>query len=111
MRDVNQPLTIELPAEAQSAGSLPEDIPFPEDAQNVANAFGLITFSSPSTIAVVVDFYETEMPQNGWTQVSTNEVPGMFMMEYSKDGRAASFMISTDEDTGLTSVLLTIQEE
>jgi hypothetical protein len=109
MSDVNEPFTIEVPAEALSSSSLPEDIPFPDDAQEVANAFGMITFNSPSTAAEVADFYKAAMPQNGWTEVS--ELSGLFMMEYSKDGRTASLMISSDEDTELTSVLLTIQEE
>lgn len=110
LSDVNEPFVIELPAEALASSSLPEDIPFPEDAQEIANAFGFITFNSPSTVAVVADFYRAEMPQNGWTEDSVSEVSGMFMMEYSKDGRAASLMISGDEETGLTSVMLTIQE-
>lgn len=111
MKDVNEPFTIELPEEALASSSLPEDIPFPDDAQDLANAFGMITFNSASSVAEVADFYRTAMPQNGWTEVSASEVSGMFMMEYSKDGRTASLMISSDEDTGLTSVMLTIQEE
>lgn len=110
VKDVNQPFTIELPEDALAAGSLPEDIPFPADAEDLANAFGMITFNSPSSVAEVADFYKTEMPRNGWTEVSASEVSGMFMMEYSKDDRTASIMISSDEDTGLTSAMLTIQE-
>lgn len=111
MTDVNQPFVIELPEEAASAGSMPEDIPIPEDAQEAANAFGMITFSSPSTPAEVAEFYEAQMPANGWTEVSVDELSGMYMMEYSKDGRTASLMISADEEAGMTSVLITIQEE
>lgn len=111
MTDVNQPFIIELPEEAVASGSLPDDIPVPEDAQEVANAFGMITFTSPSTPAEVSEFYKTAMPQNGWTEVSVDEMSGLIMMEYSKDGRTASLMINTDEDTGMTSVLITVQEE
>jgi len=111
MIDVNQPFIIELPEEAVAAGSLPEDLPVPDDAQEVSNAFGMITFSSPSTPAEVSEFYKTAMPQNGWTEVSVDELGDMFMMEYSKGARSASLIINPDEDTGLTSVLITIQEE
>jgi hypothetical protein len=111
MRDVNEPFVIELPEEALASSSLPEDIPFPDDAQEVANAFGMITFNSPSSAAEVADFYKAEMPLNGWTEVNVSDISGMFMMEYSKDGRTASLMISSDEDTGLTSVMITVQEE
>lgn len=110
MTDVNQPFVIELPEEAVASGSLPEDIPVPDNAQEVSNAFGMITFSSPSTTAEVADFYKTAMPENGWTEVSVDDLSGMFMMDYSKDGRTASLMITADEDTGLTSVLIQVQE-
>jgi hypothetical protein len=110
LSNVNEPFVIELPEEARASSSLPEDIPFPEDAQEIANAFGFISFSSPSTMDVVADFYKAEMPQNGWTESSVSEVSGMFMLEYSKEGRTASLMISSDDETELTSVMLTIQE-
>jgi hypothetical protein len=110
MSDVNQPFTIQIPEEATSAGALPEDIPFPDDAQEVGNMFGMITFNSPSTAQEVADYYKSEMPNNGWTETSSDELGDMFMMEYTKDARTASFMISTDSDTGQTSVMITIEE-
>lgn len=111
MTDVNEPIVIEVPEEALASSSLPEDIPVPEDAEEVTNAFGMITFNSPSTAAEVAEFYQTQMPQNGWTEVSVSELSGMFMLEYSKDGRTASLMIDTDEDTQMTSVFITVEEE
>jgi hypothetical protein len=111
MSDVNQPFVIELPEEAVSSSGVPDDLPIPDDAQDVANAFGMITFNSPSSPADVSAFYQDQMPQNGWTEASVDDMGGMFMLEYNKDGRTASLMISPDEDTGMTSVLITIQEE
>jgi hypothetical protein len=108
--DVNQPFTITVPEEALSGSTLPEDIPVPEDAQDTSSMFGMITFSSPSTPQEVADFYKAEMPKNGWTETSADDLGGMFMLEYSKDGRSASFMISTDQDKGMTSVLITVSE-
>jgi len=108
--DVNQPFTITVPEEALSAGAPPEDIPVPADAQETSSMFGMITFYSPSTPQEVADFYKAEMPNNGWTEVSFNDLGGTFMLEYSKDARSASFIISADEDKGLTSVLITVTE-
>lgn len=111
MTDVNQPFIIELPEEAVASSGVPEDLPVPDNAEEVANAFGMITFQTPSTPAEVSEFYTAQMPQNGWTEVSVDDLGGMFMMEYNKDGRTASLMITADEDTGMTSVLITIEEE
>jgi hypothetical protein len=36
---------------------------------------------------------------------------GMYMLEYTNDGRTASFMINADEEAGMTSVLITVEEE
>jgi hypothetical protein len=110
MTDVNQPFTIQIPEAALNAGNLPEDIPVPPDAEEVSNMFGMITFNSASTPQDISDFYKAEMPNNGWTQNSAEEMGGMFLLEYAKDARTASFMISTDSDTGKTSVVITVQE-
>jgi hypothetical protein len=111
MEDVNQPITIEVPEAATASGGLPEDIPTPEDAQDVTNMFGMINFNSPSTPQEVAEFYQAEMPGNGWTEASFEEMSGMYVLEYTKDGRTASFMINTDDESGMTSVLITVEEE
>jgi hypothetical protein len=109
MTDVNEPFVIEIPEEALASGALPEDIPVPEDAQELTSMFGMITFTSPTGIQEITEFYKTEMPGNGWSENSVNEVSGMYMLEYAKDSRTASFMISTG-DSGETSVVITVQD-
>ncbi|HSJ54507.1 MAG TPA: DUF6612 family protein [Anaerolineae bacterium] len=110
MRDVNQPFTIEIPEEALASGTLPEDLPIPEDAEELSNAFGMISYNTAQTPAEINDYYKAEMPANGWTEVSAEELSGMFMLEYSKDGRTANLTINTDDDSGNTSVLIIIEE-
>jgi len=107
--DVNVPFTIEAPAEALESGALPEDLPMPDDAADVNNMFGMIIFTSELGPEAVFTFYQEEMPNNGWTEVSAEASPGFWMMEYSKDGRSASFMI-TEEDSGSASVMITLAE-
>lgn len=109
MIDVNEPFVIEVPEEALASGAVPEDIPIPDDAEEVSHTLGLITFMSPSSPEEVADFYKAEMPQNGWTEVSADEFSGTHMLEYSKDNRKASVMINTDSDSGKTSVLITVE--
>ena len=111
MTDVNQPFTIQVPEAALASGAMPEDIPVPEDAEQVSNLFGMITFLSASTPRQVADHFETSMPGHGWTQVSGDEFGGTLVLEYAKGGRTAGLMISIDEATGLTSVLITVEGE
>ncbi len=109
--DVNEPFTIEVPEDARASGALPDDIPLPEEAGTVSSAFGILTFSTTLSGQEVYDFYVAEMPSNGWTEESAEPFGDMYMMEYSKDGRSASFIVTTDADTGETSVLITVLEE
>jgi len=109
MTDVNEPFTIEVPAEALEASSLPDDIPFPEDAAEVTNMFGMITLTSAQTPDAVFEFYKAEMPNNGWTENSAEAMPGLWTMEYAKDGRTVSITIFED-DAGNASVMITVTE-
>jgi hypothetical protein len=108
MRDVNEPFTIQVSEEALASSALPEDIPLPDDAADVNNMFGMITFTSAKTPEEVAGYYKAEMPKNGWTESSSQDMMGMFVAEYSKDGRTLNLMINTD-DSGKTSVLITTQ--
>jgi hypothetical protein len=111
MTDVNQPFTIQVPEAALSSSAVPEDIPVPADAEQVSNLFGMITFLSVSSPRQVADHFETSMPSYGWTQVNAEEYGGMVVLNYAKGGRTASLMIGTDQETGLTSVLITVEGE
>jgi hypothetical protein len=111
MTDVNQPFTIQVPDEALTSNAMPEDIPVPEDAEQLSNLFGMITFLSASTPRQVADLYETRMSDYGWTQTSVAEYGGTLVLEYAKGGRTASLMIGTDQETNQTSVLITIEGE
>jgi hypothetical protein len=113
LTDINEPITIVVPEEALESGQPPEDIPVPDDAEElqVIDIMGMITFFSPSTTEVIADFYSTEMPNNGWTEGSSEEMGGMYMQEYSKEGKTASLIIMTDDESGRTNVLISIAEE
>jgi len=110
MRDVNQPLIIEIPEEALVTGALPEDVPIPEDAEELTNAFGMITYKTAQTPAEINDYYRAQLPANGWTEVSAEEISGTFLLEYSKEGRTTDLTINTDEDSGKTSVVIMVEE-
>ena len=108
--DVNEPFTIEVPAEAAESSSLPDDIPVPEGASGINNMFGMISFTAETPPQEVFDFFQEQMPNNGWTEASAEAMSGLWMLEFTKDGRTASIMISED-DSGNASVMITIAEE
>ncbi|MGQ9597873.1 MAG: DUF6612 family protein [Anaerolineae bacterium] len=111
MTDVNQPFALEIPPEALASGAMPEDVPIPDDAEEVNQVMGMITFKSARSPQEVADFYKAEMPKKGWTEASATEIESMYMLEYSQDGRTANLMISTEEENGKTSVIITISTE
>ncbi len=109
--DVNAPFTIRVPEEAWAGDSLPDDIPKPPEAGNVTGALGLTMIETRLSGQQVYDYYLAQMPANGWTQDSAEQSGDTYRLEFSKDRRSASFMISGDEETSVTSVLITISEE
>lgn len=106
LTDVNQPFSIDLPPGALAAASGPEDIPIPDNAQGVANMGSLITFSSPDTPTQLADYYKVQMPGFGWSEVSSDDLGGMLMLEFTKEGKTTSIMLQPD-DSGATSALIT----
>jgi len=109
MSDVNEPFTIEVPEEALKAPLMPEDIPYPPGAEQVSQAFGLITLMAPGTAQEVADYYAAEMPGYGWTAGEVQEFGGMFSLDFSSKGRTANFVITADPASGKTQVVITVQ--
>ena len=104
--DVNTPITIE-PPEGATTG-LPEDLPAYPNAQDLMSMQGMITFSTPDELETVAEFYQAQLPAMGWTMESQNDMGGMVMQSWTKDGRSLELMISPGE--GGTSVMLTLSE-
>jgi hypothetical protein len=111
LTDINQPIDIVLPEEALASGEPPDDIPVPDNAEElqIVDFMGMITYLSPLAPEEVADYYIAEMPNNGWTQVSLDQMQGMHSLEYSKGDRTASILITMDTDTGKTTVLITTE--
>ena len=109
--DVNADFTIE-PPESAASGGLPEDIPSYPNMQNQTSMGGMLTFETEDDFATVVDFYTSEMEAAGWSSgegdMSTDT---MEMQNWNKDARSVQLMISKDEESGLTSVTVILQEE
>jgi hypothetical protein len=108
--DVNQPITIEPPAEAEAQTGGRDDIPMLSDAQVEFSSAEFITYRTASSPADAAQFYETEMPNQGWTasEDSYTFEDGAFL-DFQKDNTTASVIIGTDENG--TNVMITITQE
>ena len=108
--EVNQPITIEPPAEARSQTGGREDIPILADAQVEFSTPGLISYTTASSLANAARFYQEEMPKQGWTAVEGNTVlDNNAVLNYNKGGDTANIVIGSDESG--TTVLISIGRE
>ena len=96
--DINKPITIEKPAEAEEAG-LPEDVPLMEGATEVGIFGTMASFVAGAPQDEVIAYYVEEMPKSGWTQDST---PIPSMMTFSKAGRTVTVIVGDEERPSVT---------
>lgn len=108
--DVNQPIDIQPPAEAEAQAGGRDDIPMLPDAQVEFASAELISYLTGSNSEEAAEFYEGEMPANGWTADEGNMTfEGGAFLNYTKGDESASVIISTDENQ--TSVLISVSQE
>jgi hypothetical protein len=72
------------------------------------SSFGLIAFSSLSSSEELAEFYQVEMPQNGWNEIEVEQAGELFSLKYARDSRTANLTIAPDNKTGWTAVWITI---
>ena len=109
LTEVGGGLVIEIPADCEGAA---DDIPVMADAVERASFGPMMTYSSPTAAEDVIAFYKQGMPDNGWQEGEEGMAfEGMAILNYVKDARTAQVMITYDEDSKLTSVVITSGEE
>jgi hypothetical protein len=108
--DINQPITIEPPAEAKAQAGGREDIPMLPDAQVEFSSAGMTSYRTGSSVEEAAQFYEDGMPKNDWKAGEGNTIlPEGTFLSYTKEGETATVIIGTDENG--TSVLITVAKE
>ena len=105
--DINADIVIEPPAGV----GLPEDIPLMADAEVTMAMEGMVMYSTASSVEDVAAFYQAEMPANGWTEDTdaAYTMEGLAGLKFTKEGRAASLMISYDEENKKTNVMISLE--
>lgn len=106
MKDVNVDFTIDLPQECAEQQNL-TDIPMPENATKVGNLGTITTFGSPDAPDVVAKFYRDNLAGTGWTLKDENALGDIVTLTIEKDGKSMTVMITPDDDTKGSSVIIT----
>jgi hypothetical protein len=108
--DVNQPIIIEPPAEAEAQAGGRDDIPMLPDAEVDFASAELISYRTASSAEDTAGFYQEEMTKNGWTaEDDTMTFEGGAFLNYTKGNETASIIISSEENE--TSVLINVTQE
>ena len=109
LTEVNGSFSIAPPDGCQTAAS---DIPVMPDAADKSSFGEMTSYTSASAFADVVQFYKTEMPNNGWQPSGEpTEMEGVAMLDYIKDNRKAQVMITFDQEQQKVSVIITASQQ
>ncbi len=108
MKETVQAKVTELPS---LSGEKPQDIPLVTEVEDVIASANLVSYFTSQPFQVVVDFYEREMLVNGWTKIAaeSNVVEHLATLNYQKDGRKATVIITEIPVINQTTVVISIQ--
>jgi hypothetical protein len=111
MTAINEPLTIEVPAEVLGATRLPEDIPLPDRVDQILGGefmgMRMHAFLADDPPASVVSFYTVAMREGGWIQDTVEETGDAYRLEYSKGDRSILVDVSVEPDADKTFLAIT----
>lgn len=104
--DFDQPVTIAVPAACSAAAT---DFPMPDDAANVSEFGGIISFSTGLSMDETQDFFEDALPGYGCSepQVFGDASIGISIAVENCSFGAAQILLSTDGSATLVSAFLT----
>lgn len=103
-----------LPTIGLELNNPPSDIPLP-DEETLSGLFAsqsFVTFQSAQDLGTLMDYYETEMPQQGWTQDKDGDLStdSVVITNYTKQNRRATVIFTRLGVGDLTSVLILLRE-
>lgn len=102
---------------AQSGNKIKLPKNFPDDVYihkntTIFNAYTtsestMVGFDTTDSVKTVADQYIANMVKNGWTKKTLLDQPAISMLSFSKKGRNASVIISSDDEKTQISLTLT----
>ena len=89
-------------------GNPPPDIPVMEDNQNLFATRDLVTYTSGKSFADTIEFYQTQMPANGWVfqEDQSIESDNTSILSFEKPDRSVLLSVTHSDD--VTNVTLAI---
>ena len=93
------------------SGETPTDIPILEDPKDIlVESDAFISFVTTQDYESVIDFYNDQMPINGWVQIENNILnENSFLSIYKKDNRETTITINLNPIDNNTAVMIFIQ--
>jgi hypothetical protein len=110
--DVGAKIVIEPPAggEAAIAGFAAGEFPLPEDAEMSMSSPGFSIFATALPVAEVLEFYEAGLAKLGWSKDGETIMGDFASLSFSKGAQQVDLMISADEESGKTQIMVTSPE-
>ena len=105
--DVNTEIVIEPPTDV---ASLPEGIELCADASDVMVMGTMSIFTCPGKVTDTATFYTDMLENGGWEAGDVTTMEEMVMGTWTKDGQTLSLTITADDESGGSSVMLTLGE-
>lgn len=107
--DINMNVEIPLPQKCQLAaeGGV-NDIPVPDDVQDLSKMGSMLSFNSPEPATNLIDFYHAAMPESGYVLVDETEVDNFFVITYEKAEETIIIMIS-GLNSGGSDAIITVE--
>lgn len=96
------------------SGEKPADIPVLSDGVNdLVASSNLVSYFSAGNFQQVLDFYQLEMPANGWIKIDrdSSTIENLATLVFQKGGRRATVVITQIPFIKQVTVLITIENE
>ena len=109
LSDINGIVEIQLPRNCQLAaqGGV-NDIPVPDDAQDLSKIGSMLSFNSPKEAGILADFYRSAMPAAGYNLSDETVLDDFFVITYIKAEETITIMIS-GLDSGGSDAIITVE--
>ncbi len=101
------------PEPTSASANLPADIPLPPgDLQELFTSKKMVSFLSAADFKQLLIFYENQMALNGWEKLPEGAyiITGAAQLNFSKSERKVSISFRFNAISGLTGIVITIQE-
>jgi hypothetical protein len=106
LSEVNKPLTFTLPVNC-SAGMV--NAPLLPNAINVMKSAGMLTYTTPTSVADVYAFYQTQIPKLGWNAINEPLLTeDSAIIDYEQGDQQMSIFISREADVTTVDIMLWI---